>query len=70
VDTHGEQTSYQTQAPIGVKDKTESSSNQPTIEVLVERLTPFSKDSEWHALKSSCVTRWGSKYKVLVWFTE
>jgi len=30
------------------KDKMESSSNQPTIEFAVERLKPFSKDSEWH----------------------
>jgi len=30
------------------KDKTESSSNQPTIEVVVEQLKPFSKDSERH----------------------
>ena len=30
------------------KDKTESSSNQPTIEVVVEQLKSFSKDSEQH----------------------
>ena len=31
-----------------VKDKMESSSDQPTIEVIVERLKPLSKDSERH----------------------
>jgi len=25
---------------------------------------------EQHALKSSCVTRWGSTYEMLAWFTE
>jgi len=50
VDTREAQTSYRTQVLIvsSRKDKTESSTNQPTIEVVVERLKPFGKDSEQH----------------------
>jgi len=35
-------------ASQAAKDKMESSSDQPTIEVIVERLKPLSKDSERH----------------------